>query len=76
MQRTLAPYVAAVLACGLTDMRPAVLPDRSDEAVEFAGDRIDPKVARAAAGRGMGAPLGRRPGRTQLVPLEFAEPAR
>jgi hypothetical protein len=35
-QRTLMPYVGDMLACGVADMRPAVMPERFDEAMAVA----------------------------------------
>jgi hypothetical protein len=47
LQRDLAPHADELLAMGLADMRPAVMPSRFDEALEYVGRRAD--VARLAA---------------------------
>jgi hypothetical protein len=44
IQRRLAPHVDELIGCGVTDMRPAVMLDRFDEALAWVGDRINPAV--------------------------------
>lgn len=59
-QRTLMPYVGDLLACGVADMRPAVMPDRFDEAlavasryaIDHGSDADRALLDRAAAMRG------------------------
>ncbi len=41
LQRALAPHAGELLALGIADMRPAVLPQRFDEAVEAARGQVD-----------------------------------
>ena len=40
LQRALAPHAGELLALGIADMRPAVLPQRFDEAVEAARGQV------------------------------------
>jgi hypothetical protein len=44
LQRRLAPHLAELLATGITDMRPAVVPRRWDEALAWAGEGVRPDV--------------------------------
>ncbi len=51
LQRALAPHVDALLAAGVPDMRPAVMPQRFDEAVAALGRRVEHDVDREVLGR-------------------------
>jgi Phosphotransferase enzyme family len=44
MQRVLAGHVGELLATGVLDLRPALLPQRFDEALDWVGDLVDPRV--------------------------------